>query len=308
MVVEHKGVFDGLQASLKGGFGIVEGLQVAKGRRQRRSQGALQHRVVQHHRQTRTVRVGGQRRPFRLAQTQAMVIVQQRVEGKALDGQTCAVGHVRPGRQIDEDGQQVGPRLHRARCKLEEVFRQTTCFVEPVVLVGPIAGQFHHPGLVAVAGHHDVQQSVVGGRKRLVFLREQSVAQQDPDLAFHRDVVAGHGLSEVGQGVGHTALACDQFGQFKMHQAPIWAPLEQGIQFLFCRVQVLGGHEPTGQLQLQDVAVGEVPQGAVQELAQGLGVGGLFHNAQRFQPHILVASHLGFVVVEQVQGGQDVPF
>ena len=148
-----------------------------------------------------------------------------------------------------------------------------------------------------MAGHHHVQQRIVGRRKFFVFLGEKSIAQQNSHLAFHGDVVAGHGLAEVGEGVRHPSFAGDQFGQFEVHKAPIWAPVEQGIQLLFCGSQVFGGHEPSGQLQLQDVAFREVPQSTVEELPQGFRICRLFDNAESFQPNVFVMSDLGFVVI-----------
>ena len=63
-----------------------------------------------------------------------MVIVQQRVEGEALDGRRrCEFAGVGPSRQIDEDGQQVGPRPPSS-VQQEEVFRQAARFVQLAVL------------------------------------------------------------------------------------------------------------------------------------------------------------------------------
>ncbi len=242
----------------------------------------------------------------RFSEGQPPVVVQQRVKGEAGNGTFGICRHGRPLTQIDADGHEVGPRFDRPRGQFEKEQGQIKGLFQRIVLVGPVAGQFHHCRLFAMGGHHALEQGAVCVTVGGIFLREQPVSEQHAELAFQCHIVAGHGTLEVGKCGVEVVLARPQFGKLKLHQAPIWPPLGQGLKLGEARLQIVGGHEVPGPLQLENVTFGKVFFRGFEELPQAFGVGGLLDQTQGFCSHVFVLADLVLVIAQKVQGRQDV--
>ena len=110
------------------------------------------------------------------------------------------------------------------------------------------------------------------------------------------------------QGGWQVFFAGPVLGPLERDLAPVGTSRRQGGQLNLARVQIAGGHQVPRPLKLERVALRKVLSSALQKLPHTLRIGRELDNAQGFRAHVLVMTYVLLVVVQEVQGGQDVAF
>ena len=129
--------------------------------RELRCKRPFQHRVVEDHAESGLEGLDSLVVLAVFPQRSALEVVQRWLQGEARDGLFCIFDHGAPVFHVDANRHQVGPRFHSARRQFHKGHGQSEGFVEALVLVGPVAGHFHHSGFVPMVFHHAVEQGGV---------------------------------------------------------------------------------------------------------------------------------------------------